>query len=769
MVPVLLLWGLAAGAGSAAAQPARASDLPPVTELREHPTVKDIDIQGLESVTTETVRRVMQTAVDKPFDLATFRRDMESIAALGYFDVLAQTANYEVVPGGIRILLQLRENPRVRRITVLGNVKYKEKKVLAEVPQKEGEILKTRAESEIRRSLRSFYREAGYSRVHVSVRRVPVEPGVVDLAIYIDEGERLKIIDMVLEGNESYPSWWIVPRLVNHGSWFLFKNYYDDDLLQSDLDTVRAFYIDRGFLDVKVRAGSPRTGKKPGTIYPVIVIQEGQRYRVSDVQVLGNTLFLDSEVRDPFLRLIGKIYSGDRLRAAVTRLRGLYGDEGYIDTDVGIRTVTDPEAGTVRIDLPLDEGDVVYVGQPRVDLKIYEPEENMNFIERFFNWMSPPTKEKTVMREIRLKAGEKYRQYEEVRTLERLRRLKIFDKVNIRRATTADPQVRDPVVEVEESANAGYIAAAVGYGDVTGAAVTLSYVNPNIAGEAKVFRASATFGERSYRYQISFLNRHWMDTDNSLELSIYRFQDRWDGYRQRILGTSAEVGHPLTEYLTGYLRLRLEDVKFSDREEDREEELSPYQTVAVRGILDWDRRDDVSWPTRGFRVSGGVEVGHADGPLLKFLHSFGYYKRIRGDVVWAYEHDLGIIPYRYDRVGISERFFLGGSSDVRGFRARGASPVDEGFDRMRVGGSTKFAQRNEIRFPVAGPLKARVFLDDGMLNKRPYNFHDPRVSTGVGIIVDLKVVNVEVDFARAIVYKDTDSRRLVHFRISSQF
>ncbi len=754
---------------------ARAAEVPETStpsavDLRDHPVVQDIRIQGLDTVATDTVLRVLETREGEPFDAQTFRRDLEGVAALGYFDVLRVSANYEVVPGGIRILLHLVENPRIGEISLLGNVKFTDKKLRSELPVKEGDILQSRAESDIRKTLRSLYGEAGYSQVRVSVRRIPAEePGRVNLAIHIDEGERLRIDDLIIEGNDSYPDWWIAPRLVNHGSWLLFSNYYDDALFQDDLETVRSFYVDRGFLDVQVRAGMPRPGDDKGEINPVIVVEEGERYRVSDIRVAGNTLFLEPEVREPFLPLIGDIYSGDRLRQGIEKLRELYGNEGYIDLVVHVNLETDPPEHQVAVDLRLEEGEPVYVGQPKVDLKIYEPGTDMNFIERFFNWMSPPTKEETILREVRLEPGKKYRRYQEVRTLERLRRLKIFEKVNIRREATDDPQVRNPVVEAEESANAGYIAAAVGYGDVTGAAITLSYVNPNIAGEAKVLRASATFGENTTRYLISFLNRHWRGSDTSLELSAYRNEDRFDAYEQRIYGTSAEFGHPLTEYLTGRLRLRLEDVRFRDRAEDREEELDPYQTIAVRPLLDWDHRDDIQWPTRGFRVVGGFETGYADGAMLKFLHSFEYYKRLYGGLIWAYQHDLGMMPYDHDSIGITERFFLGGGSDLRGFDARGASPVDAGADDLRVGGATKFAQRNELRFPIVGALKGRMFVDDGFIDKKPWNFLHPRMSTGFGFLVNLKIVNLEVDLARALVYEDTDSRRLVHFRISSGY
>lgn len=738
------------------------------SELADHPLVMEIRVEGLETVSTSTVLRAMETQAGKPFDWEAFRRDQSSLARLGYFDPLEFASRYERVPGGIVLILQLREMPQIRNIVFVGNVRFNEKQLRAEFPQQEGELLRSDAESWIRRAIRGFYREAGYHDVRITVRQIPVETGEVDITVYIDEGERIKIKDMILHGNDSYPTLWIVPRLVNHGSWLFFSNYYDDELFQTDLETVRAFYMDRGFLDVQVRAGTPIPGEG-NVISPVIEIEEGRRYTVREVELRGHTLFVHDEVHAPFRRLIGKSYDGDSLRAAIEKLRDLYGNEGYIDLEVNTRTVTDPDTASVRLELSLVEGDVVYVGIPKVNMRRYEAGEDLNWFERFVLWVSPPTKDETILREVRLEPGQKYRRFQEVRTVERLQNLRILEKVDVRREATDDPQVRNPVIEAEESANAGHVTASVGYGDITGAAFTVGYLNPNIAGEAKVLSATATFGQRTQRYQARYLNRHWRDSDDSLELSAYLYQDRLDGYRQRIIGSYGEVGRPLTEYLTAYLRLRVEHVKFRRRHPDRKEPLDPYYVGAVRGMLEWDHRDSITWPTRGFRVAGGLETGYADGALLKFLHSFGYYKRVWGDVVWAYEHDFGVAPYSYNQVGITERFFMGGTSDLRGFRFRGASPTDSGYRRLRVGGSTKFVQRNEIRFPIVGALKGRIFLDDGINERNPLNFRRPRVSSGLGVILDLKAVNVEIDFARALVYEKTDARRLLHFRISSGF
>jgi outer membrane protein assembly factor BamA len=112
---------------------------------------------------------------------------------------------------------------------------------------KEGEILQTRSEDNIRRAIQKFYSDGGYHQTRVIVRRIETgQPREVDLAVYIDEGERIRIGTLILRGNRSFPGLWIKPRLINHGSWWFFHNYFDEELFQTDLETVRAFYVDHG-------------------------------------------------------------------------------------------------------------------------------------------------------------------------------------------------------------------------------------------------------------------------------------------------------------------------------------------------------------------------------------------------------------------------------------------------------------------------------------------------------------------------------------------
>jgi outer membrane protein assembly factor BamA len=105
--------------------------------------------------------------------------------------------------------------------------------------------------------------------------------------------------------------------------------------------------------------------------------------------VRGHTLFTTDEVQRPFKRLIAKSYDGDRLRKALDDLREIYGNEGYIDLETDVRTEIQSEKGTVRLVVSLKEGELIYVGDVKVDIREFKLEEKPNWIERFTMWIAP--------------------------------------------------------------------------------------------------------------------------------------------------------------------------------------------------------------------------------------------------------------------------------------------------------------------------------------------------------------------------------------------
>jgi outer membrane protein insertion porin family len=468
---------------------------------------------------------------------------------------------------------------------------------------------------------------------------------------------------------------------------------------------------------------------------------------------------------------MGARYNGRRFREALDRLQALYGDQGYVNARIDGTFERDPASQTVILALSITENEVVYVGRVQVQKPEFEYEFDLNALERFVDWTSPGVREETVQREVRLKPGEKYRTVDEVRTKQRLRNLGFFRRVEVQRVPTSDPQVNDVIVAVEEDPAAGYIGLSAGVGERSGPSVGINYTNPNLFGEARVLKAQALVGSRTSYFNIGYLDRHFKDTDNSLDLNLYRDQDRYRGYGQRTYGASAEYGTPFSEHVKGFARVRLENVNLKRRSDDLEESMDTYNVFAVRGLVAKDMRNDLKWTTKGYLLNGGLEVGYADGFLLKATHALDWYKSLSKDEDWvyAYGHRVGLMPYDADQVGISERFFLGGTSSLRGFAPRGAGPKDGGDRRVVVGGSTLLTQRHELRHRFTDYLAGRVFVDAGILEESFLELGRPRVGTGAGVTFDLGAVALDLDLAAAVVRESRDRTRVLHFRLRSNF
>lgn len=731
-----------------------------------------MQVRGTDRTLLSEVVRAMESKAGTPFSAEGMRRDIQAIAHLGYYNPLTIRISAEEAEGGVRLLVDVEENPVVESISIVGNVKYTAERLRREIDVQEGAILPVAPRSQIVRSLRDFYSRGGYKSTQVDVEVQPAEEeGRVRLVITIDEGEKIKIKDLILRGNSHFPSWQIRTWVSNSGSWLFFDNYFDNRTFDDDLRTIEERYRDAGFLDAKAQRGEFLYDEQKAIVSPVILIDEGPRYRVASVAVTGHTLFLEREVRRPFETTIGKHFKGDSFREALRKLRRLYGDEGYVNAEFNARFEKDPERASVKLLVDITENDVVYVGNIYVQKQQYDYDFDLNWLEEIIEWSSPGVKDETVRREVALEPGQKYRTVDELKTERRLRNLGFFRNVAVERQPTADPRVDDVVVRVEEDPSAGYVSVTAGVGEVTGPSVGVNYVNPNLFGEARVLKAGATVGPRVRSFSVGYLDRHFRGSDTSLETSLYRDFVGYRGYGQRIYGASGEAGRPFSEHVKGFMRVRVERVNLIRDDDDMVEDMGSYGVYAVRLMVVRDMMNDRRWPTSGYRVSGGIEPGFARNSFVKFLHSLEWVRALdrEEDWVYYYAHNFGLMPNDAQRVGISERFFVGGTSTLRGFQPHGIGPRDDGERRVHIGGATMLTQRHELRRRLTKFLSARAFVDAGMLGEDSLHFGSPRVGTGGGVSFDLGALTVDLDLAAAVVKRRNDHTRVLHFRIRSNF
>lgn len=749
---------------------------PAVAQTNDFPRdgilIREVRVEGLEQVDPSAVRTVMQLRPGARFTREAYRRDLESIIAIGTLDPLETRILWEAAGADqIDLIVEAKENPVISTITIVGNMTFSAERIRAQLDYGEGDIAPTILETSTRRNIENFYAEGGYRRTRARVQVSPAEdPSMIDVLITIQEGERVKIDRVTLTGNTHFSDFLLRMQLVNSPGILFFSNYFDEMALEDDQAIIRQKYRDAGYLDVAVRLGAVDYDQEDRSVSIEYLIDAGPRYRVSESGAEGVTYFNQEEIREVTRRMEGRFFEGKRLSRSLDGISRLYGDQGYVDTRVDYRLEKDEQNAEVAIVFEVEESEVSYVGNVSIDMEEFQYD--VTALNKFIDWLAPPTKPETIEREIRLEPGEKYRTVDEVRTEERLRNLGIFRRAEVVRREPARPtpdrREKDAVVVVEEDPAAAWLAIIAGIGELSGPAVTLQISQPNWGGRADRASISATVGQRNQAFRLRFFNRYLGESNNSLDSNLYWTTDRFRAYRQRTVGGSAELGAPVNEYTSAYFRARIERVKFSRYDRAVQTDMSPYWTFAGRGLLINDHRDNVRWPTRGHLVGGGVEAGIARDPFIKLLHEYEWYRELgQSETVYAYQHTVGLMPHSVSGVGLSERFFLGGTRTLRGFRSREVGPRDRGDRDLAIGGATRVTQRHEVRYPFNDFLKGRVFADAGILERGVFSTGRPRASLGVGLIMDFGPLLVEVDFARAVMKKRRDETQFFHLRLSS--
>ncbi len=732
------------------------------------PIVRAIEIQGLETVERGEVIGVLATRVGDVYDPVKRSEDVKAINRLGYFQSASFSAYTEPYEDGVKVIFTVKENPIVGKISIVGAKKISTARVHAVIPLREGRLWRTQAVGEIQQSVEEMYRSAGFYQIRVWVETAERSDGKLDVRVIIDEGTKILIKDVIFRGNKKISGLRLRWRMMNRGSWAFFKNYFDYETFQDDLESIRMLYRSNGFLDVQVIGDEPIYNEKKSWICPIVKINEGTRYRVGQIAVKNATIFTPAEITHVFRRLQGRFLDLVKFGKALEKVYYLYADEGYIDLEVTYDIEKNVAQGTVGIVLSLTEHDRVYVGKVKLERQVFEFGEELGFIDRLYGKIAPPISDESIRREILLKPAAVYRRFEEVRTRERMRNLRILDDVTIQREPTDSPTVRDVVVSIKEGPT-GSLLFDVGYGDVTGAFIRGSYVERNLFGDARDFRLSILLGTRASSFYTGYLDRYFRNTTTSFRIDAFKDAHDRGEYEEDLYGSSVELGRPLNEYLRAYLRLRGGYARFHHIDDDVVEELDSYPLGTVRFRLVDDHRDDIFWPSKGYRRTAGIEVGYADGLVAKIMGSYAWYWKGYGDVVYALNLEAAMLPYDAEKVGITERFFLGGTEDLRGFRFRGAGPKDPGEDDMAIGGSTKILVQNELRYPIYKALKGVVFVDAGTLSHHAFDLDSLRLSAGLGIRLEFPVLRLSLDFAKAILKDEDDDTRLVHFKIGSTF
>lgn len=741
--------------------------------------IDQVDFPGLVGYRPEVVLSRLKTQPGRTYSAVDVRADLAELGKI------MRTATVQTEPsgkGGVNVHFVVTEFPRFRSLQVIGNQRVTTAKIESIARLQPGDVLDDKVQRSLKRALTNEYKAVGLpaARVIFNLIDVPADPATpqaapqADLQVVVDEGKQILIDDLKIKGNRAFTELRLRTILDTKGSWTFIKNYYAEDAFKEDLARLREFYAAHGYFDAKVARGAfdERASRGKTVITPVINITEGQRYRFGAVTIRGARLFGQEELQAPFKPLAGKPFDGKTFIEAMDKLRAIYMDHGLLTTQFDVRYDYDPAAHVANVTVDITEKDRIYVGKVELSRPAYDETED-SWFRRWYARVSPPVKDEVVMREVLLKPGDVYNKQLERDSLRRLSRLGVFDPKTLtaRNEPTGEPGVHNMVIEAQEAVT-GALGAGVGYGDVTGAFLFAQIAERNLNGQADALSLQGMIGQRDSSVVLSYFDRHLRGGEDSL-LSRAYFQNQYrPGYVARVIGATSEWGRPLGNDWTAYLRGRLEAVNLRRRSgyHPAEDVSRAYPVATIRPRFEQDTRYPFgNRPREGHLQSYGVEAGYAGGTLLRFDAMRDQYLPLTERLTYRLMGLASVMPYDADVLPIHERIFMGGDSDLRGFKYRGAGYFDREDDRVPIGGAAKLLVKNELHFPIVDPVGGVLFVDTGLIGRSPTEWQGPRVSAGTGLRFDLSNVQVALDAALPLIYHDQDQKRYFHFSLQSQF
>lgn len=692
-------------------------------------TVKFI---GAANVSEDVVRANMQVREGIDLDDTLIDQDIRSLYKTNLFEFIE--VKRDVRPDRtVNLVFELTPKFRVLRVTYDGNVKVKSRRLDKEIKTKANTSLDERQVKEDVTKIREYYQKSGYNQVQVtySIERNRTT-GFGNVTFKIKEGAKVKISRIDFVGNDHAKAGKL-RKAIETKKWTIFSwitggGRFKDDQFQDDLDKLRDYYRELGYLDVEVPADQVKfdypSSKK---LVLTIRIKEGRQYKVGDIAISGNTIIPTETLTKLLKQTKGTIFAPSKIDADVTALQDAFGKDGYIETRVQLVRKPNVETGAIDVEYRIRESEKFYVESIRVE-------------------GNTKTKSIVLIRELALGPGEVFDSVRMKTSKQRLDNTRFFEEVNMTPETTNIPGRKNLKIAVREGRTgnltfgAGFssLERAVVFAEVTQSNFDLFGRRSGFQGDGQKFRLRLQLGSRSSEAILSFEEPWFLEQQLALGFSIFRTSSDYNSSVYQEVRTGAEVylRKRLFELVEGRLSYGYEIVDIRDVDAGYTTVYPEEQTnLSKIGFqLLRDTRDKLVNTTRGNRVELISEVttsslgGDADYYKLEAKGSQFFPIFDTQNQVLAVIGRTGVMDSFGDtaQVPFYDRFYLGGPYTLRGFEYRDVGPKTLAgptlTDNVPTGGNTYGFFSLEYSVDVVEPLRFAVFYDAGFVNKGSYDF-----------------------------------------------
>jgi outer membrane protein insertion porin family len=760
----LLIMGLLCGFGS----PAAALEIQQVT------------IQGNRLLPDSTILAQVDTRAGLPYNPRVLSEDIQKIYALGFFESVK--VNGEETPEGLKLTFVLQERPFITAIEFEGNKKMREEKleeVLTLAPAELDDPFKQKFYplkiQEDVAHLEQLYHETGYHQAQVTAELVsdPEAPQKnVRLCYTIDEGQKVSVRAVEFEGNTALSDKKLrkvmMTRKKGLFSFFTGTGKYEENAFRDDLERIKLFYMDHGYLEVSIPDYALDFKADKPDLYITITIDEGDLYKVAEVGHRGNTIYSDADLEEVISVAPGDAFSRSEVRDDMLAIADLYAKKGYL-TPVSENTegklIIDPR---VRVDREANLVNLTYSireGQPHT----------LNRIAIVGNEI---TRDKVIRRELNVLEGKLFQSTAMERSRQKIMNLGLFEDVEMQLEDVQAPNEVNLTVKVTERSTGSFNFGG-GYSSLDQWVLSGGVSYGNLFGLAHKINFSASLGGTSQRFNLNYTMPHFLDTEYLVGLDAYKISREYSAYDSQSTGGGVRFGRKITDFITGTLKYRYEQVDISEVNDDAsaiiKEAEGLSKTSSLSAILKRSTLNNVLLPTKGMvtrltgELAGGALQGEND--FYKVIANHNIYfplikdsaLRLKGEFAYADSYgDSAKVP-------IFERFFGGGADTVRGYEERSIGPKDENDES--IGGNKRVVLTSEIIVPITKQMRFVTFFDMGDVygSDEDIDVSTFRKGVGVGVRVFTPFGLIRIDWGYKLERESGESDSEIHFGIGTLF
>lgn len=747
-------------------------------------TIKDIRVEGIQRTEAGTVFSYLPVKVGDTMDSEQGAAAIHALYATGFFKDVRLKAELNPAPqaGTGVLIVQVQERPSIASIEVNG-VKDFPKEQLKESMKyaglAEARIFDKGALDKATQELKRQYVARGKYAVKVTTTVTELERNRVSIVFNVVEGEVSKIKQINLIGNHAYKESELLDlmKLSTPGwfSWFSSNDQYSKQKLSADLETLRSFYMDNGYLEFNIDSTQVSITPDKRDIFITINFTEGDKYTVAKVSVSGDTLIPQTEIAKGEIEKLIEIKPGDtfsrkNLTETSRKIGERLGQEGYAFANVNAIPEIDKEKHQVSFNFVIDPGQRVYIRRINVA-------------------GNNKTRDEVIRREFRQTEGEWFDVDKIKKSKQRVDKLDFFSEVNIE--TPAVQGTTDQVdvdMSVKEKST-GSVSVGAGFSSGEGLVLTGSVTQANLFGTGNYLSTQINTGKINQVYSVSYTNPYYTDDGISRGFDVYKRNTDSQStavsqYSSHTLGTGVRFGVPIGEEETVSYGLALETTQlglFASSPARLMEYINAFGTTNTNllGTIGWgrDSLDSAIYTTQGTMQHAFAEIALPvfDMRYYKLDYQHQWFHPLSKDITLLLHGEVGIAGgYGGKQLPFFKNFYAGGPGSVRGYDANSLGPRD--MTDAVLGGPRRILGGAELLLPFPGTgneksVRLSGFVDAGGV----YGPGDLpgsaglRYSTGVAVTWVSPVGPLKFSYAVPINKQPVDKLQRFQFTLGSVF